>query len=47
MGLTQHKNGVAVIQEVVNMHLLGGHIGKEGAAYAPFVVIQMSKVTEL
>ena len=26
MGLTQHKNGVAVIQEVVNL-LMGGHIG--------------------
>lgn len=35
MGLTQHKNGVAVIQEVVNMHLLGGHIGKQGAGLCP------------
>ena len=35
MGLTQHKNGVAVIQEVVNMHLLGGHIGRRGAGLCP------------
>ena len=35
MGLTQHKNGVAVIQEVVNMHLLGGHIGRQGAGLCP------------
>tara|TARA_B100000941_G_scaffold289634_1_gene269438 strand:- start:2286 stop:4574 length:2289 start_codon:yes stop_codon:yes gene_type:complete len=35
MGLTQHKNGVAVIQEVVNLHLLGGHIGKQGAGLCP------------
>ena len=35
MGLTQHKNGVAVIQEVVNLLLLGGHIGKPGAGVCP------------
>ena len=35
MGLTQHKNGVAVIQEVVNLHLLGGHIGRPGAGLCP------------
>ena len=35
MGLTQHKNGVAVIQEVVNLHLLGGHIGRKGAGLCP------------
>ena len=35
MGLTQHKNGVAVIQEVVNLHLLGGHIGRIGAGLCP------------
>ena len=34
-GLTQHKNGVAVIQEVVNLHLLGGHIGRIGAGLCP------------
>ena len=35
MGLTQHRNGVAVIQEVVNLHLLGGHIGRKGAGLCP------------
>ena len=31
MGLTQHKNSVATIQEITNVLLLGGHIGREGA----------------
>lgn len=35
MGLTQHKNGVSVIQEVVNLLLLGGHVGREGAGFCP------------
>ena len=35
MGLTQHRNGVAAIQEVVNLHLLGGHIGRKGAGLCP------------
>ena len=35
MGLTQHKNGVSVIQEVVNLLLLGGHIGRQGAGFCP------------
>ncbi len=35
MGLTQHKNGVAVIQEVANLLLIGGHIGKNGAGLCP------------
>ena len=35
MGLTQHKNAVATIQEVVNFLLLGGHIGREGAGPCP------------
>ena len=35
MGLTQHKNGVAVIQEVTNLMLMGGHIGKPGAGLCP------------
>ena len=35
MGLTQHRNGVAVIQEVSNLMLLGGHIGKPGAGLCP------------
>ena len=29
MGLTQHRNGVAVIQEVVNLLLMNGHIGRK------------------
>jgi molybdopterin-dependent oxidoreductase alpha subunit len=35
MGLTQHKNGVANIQEVVNLLLLGGHVGRPGAGLCP------------
>jgi len=35
MGLTQHKNGVAVIQEVMNLLLMGGHIGRPGAGACP------------
>ncbi len=35
MGLTQHKNSVATIQEVVNFLLLGGHIGRPGAGPCP------------
>ena len=35
MGLTQHKNAVANIQEVINLLLLGGHIGREGAGACP------------
>ena len=35
MGLTQHRNGVAVIQEVSNLMLMGGHIGKPGAGLCP------------
>jgi len=35
MGLTQQPNGVAVIQEVVNLLLMGGHIGKPGAGLCP------------
>jgi molybdopterin-dependent oxidoreductase alpha subunit len=35
MGLTQHKNGVANIQEVVNLLLLRGNIGKPGAGACP------------
>lgn len=35
MGLTQHKNAVATIQEVVNLHLLLGAIGREGAGLCP------------
>lgn len=35
MGLTQHKNSVATIREVVNLLLLKGSIGKEGAGTCP------------
>ncbi len=35
MGLTQHKNAVGNIQEVVNLLLLKGSIGKEGAGTCP------------
>ena len=35
MGLTQHRNGVSVIQEVANLMLMGGHIGKPGAGLCP------------
>lgn len=35
MGLTQHKKAVATIQDVVNLHLLRGQIGKEGAGLCP------------
>ncbi|MGQ9805457.1 MAG: FdhF/YdeP family oxidoreductase [Chlorobiales bacterium] len=35
MGLTQHKNGVANIQTVTNLHLLMGQIGKPGAGLCP------------
>ena len=35
MGLTQHKNAVANIQELVNLLLLKGSIGKKGAGTCP------------
>jgi molybdopterin-dependent oxidoreductase alpha subunit len=35
MGLTQHRNAVANIQEIVNLHLLRGQIGKPGAGLCP------------
>ncbi len=35
MGLTQHKNSVATIQEVLNLLLLGGHLGRPGAGVCP------------
>ena len=35
MGLTQQPNGVAVIQEVVNLLLMGGHVGRRGAGFCP------------
>ncbi len=35
MGITQHHNSVETIQEIVNTHLIGGHIGREGAGVCP------------
>ena len=35
MGLTQHKNAVANIEEVVNLMLLRGQMGKPGAGLCP------------
>ena len=35
MGLTQHKNAVDTIQEIMNFLLLGGNIGRPGAGPCP------------
>ncbi|MFM8314630.1 MAG: FdhF/YdeP family oxidoreductase, partial [Deltaproteobacteria bacterium] len=35
MGLTQHENAVANIEEIVNLLLLGGHFGRPGAGACP------------
>lgn len=35
MGLTQHRNAVANIQEIVNLLLLGGHFGRTGTGACP------------
>ena len=35
MGLTQQPQAVAAIQEVVNLMLLGGHVGRKGAGVCP------------
>lgn len=35
MGVTQHKNSVAIVQEIVNLLLLGGHFGRAGAGACP------------
>ena len=35
MGLTQHPNAVATIQEIMNFLLLGGNIGRPGAGPCP------------
>ena len=35
MGITQHKNGVANVQTIVNFALLRGNIGRRGAGVAP------------
>ncbi len=35
MGITQHKHSVATIQEIANLQLLSGNIGKQGAGLCP------------
>jgi molybdopterin-dependent oxidoreductase alpha subunit len=35
MGLTQHKNSVAMIQEIVHLMLLRGNVGRPGAGLCP------------
>jgi molybdopterin-dependent oxidoreductase alpha subunit len=35
MGLTQQRQAVATIQEIVNLMLLGGHLGRPGAGVCP------------
>ncbi len=35
MGLTQHKQAVSTIQQVVNIALMRGHLGKQGAGLCP------------
>ena len=35
MGLTQQRRAVATIQEIVNLLLLGGHMGRPGAGVCP------------
>lgn len=35
MGVTQHREAVATIQDIVNLHLLRGAIGKPGAGLCP------------
>ena len=35
MGITQHQNGVANVQTIVNFHLLRGQIGRQGAGVCP------------
>ena len=35
MGVTQHKHSVAIIQDIVNLHLMLGQIGEEGSGLCP------------
>ncbi|RQW64691.1 FdhF/YdeP family oxidoreductase [Vibrio viridaestus] len=35
MGITQHKHSVATIEELVNLQLLNGHVGKPGSGLCP------------
>ncbi len=35
MGVTQHRHSVAIVQEIVNVQLLRGNVGKPGAGLSP------------
>ncbi len=35
MGITQHAVGTSIVQQLVNLLMLGGHIGREGAGLCP------------
>ncbi len=35
MGITQHRNGTEIVQQIANLLLLRGNIGKEGAGICP------------
>lgn len=35
MGITQHEHGVATVQSLMNLLLLGGHVGRLGAGACP------------
>ncbi|MFG0867146.1 FdhF/YdeP family oxidoreductase [Pseudomonas sp. FYR_7] len=35
MGVTQHRHSVAIVQEIVNLQLLRGNVGKPGAGLSP------------
>ncbi len=35
MGITQHKQAVAAVQEIANLHFLRGQIGRQGAGLCP------------
>ncbi|MDC8802316.1 FdhF/YdeP family oxidoreductase [Halomonas pacifica] len=35
MGITQHEHSVATVREIINLLLLGGHIGRVGAGACP------------
>ncbi|GAA3528377.1 FdhF/YdeP family oxidoreductase [Zobellella aerophila] len=35
MGITQHRHSLATVQEIVNLQLLAGHIGRPGAGLSP------------
>ena len=39
MGLTQHKQGVEIVQMLVNLLLMRGNIGKPGAGICRFAAI--------